>query len=53
MTTRKVAVLGGTGYVGQRVCASLLALGNEVVSLSRSGALKESLQKPGLTYESA
>lgn len=33
----KVAVLGGSGFVGRRVCEQLVAAGAEVVSLSRGG----------------
>ena len=33
----KVIVLGGSGFVGQRVCQSLVRLGARAVSLSKSG----------------
>lgn len=35
---KKVVVLGGSGFVGQRICEGLVAQGAKVVSLSRSGA---------------
>jgi uncharacterized protein YbjT (DUF2867 family) len=35
--TLQVLVLGGNGFVGQRVCQFAVSLGCEVVSLSRSG----------------
>ena len=31
----KVLVLGGSGFVGERVCASVLKLGGQPLSLSR------------------
>lgn len=33
----KVVVLGGSGFVGQRICERLASIGAEVVSVSRSG----------------
>jgi uncharacterized protein YbjT (DUF2867 family) len=33
---RRVVVLGGTGYVGRRVCAALAVLGVPALSVSRS-----------------
>ena len=33
----KVTVLGGTGFVGSRVCMVLVSKGAEVTSVSRSG----------------
>lgn len=36
-TTTKVLVLGGTGFVGSRVCTKLKSLGVEVISTSRDG----------------
>jgi glutamate dehydrogenase/leucine dehydrogenase len=33
----KVTVLGGTGFVGSRVCKELVAAGADVVSVSKSG----------------
>lgn len=37
---KKVVVLGGSGFVGKRICEGLVAQGAKVVSLSRSGAPK-------------
>ena len=34
----KVTVLGGSGFVGSRVCKSLVAAGAQVKSVSKSGA---------------
>jgi len=34
----KVAVFGGSGFVGRRVCSTLVGAGCDVVSISRSGA---------------
>lgn len=37
-TALRVTVLGGNGYVGQRVCEKLVGRGCDVTSVSRSGA---------------
>lgn len=37
-TTKKVAVFGGTGYVGSQVCARLIQKGFDVTAVSRRGA---------------
>ena len=36
-TALRVTVLGGNGYVGQRVCEKLVARGCDVTSISKSG----------------
>ena len=37
-TALKIAVVGGSGFVGSRVCKILVSTGAEVTSLSKSGA---------------
>ena len=37
----RVAVIGGTGFIGKRVCQQLVAAGCSVVSVSRRGAPPE------------
>ncbi|KAJ1842671.1 hypothetical protein LPJ73_005727 [Coemansia sp. RSA 2703] len=44
--SRKLFVVGGTGFVGQAVCRQALAQGWSVVSLSRRGAPSRNAQAP-------
>src|SRR5690349_12233482 len=46
--TQRVAVLGGSGFIGLNLCRQLAARGVEVLSLSRSRStvIKEVLQGP-------
>ncbi len=38
MTPRSICVLGGTGFVGTHLCASLTRAGHEVTVLTRNAA---------------
>ncbi|MER5704803.1 NAD(P)-dependent oxidoreductase [Micromonospora sp. NPDC002296] len=47
MAGRRVAVLGGTGFVGRHVCAALTAAGAEVTTVSRTEPADPDGEPPG------
>lgn len=49
----KIAITGGTGFVGRHLAARLAAAGHEVVVVSRGDPVKEALLTPGVTVVAA